>query len=98
MDGMGKKIEYIDNNTNNSTNGTNETSSNEKEMKGVKLRVVVDDEPIAEETVEPTAKQYYSITSTNEIVRVKIYIDGLLAKQPYIEINLNNADNITKIQ
>ena len=99
MDKMGKKVEYIDNNTSsNSINGTDEISSNEKEMKDVKLKVVVDGEQIVEEDVAPTAKKYCSITSTNEIVRVKIYIDGSLAKQPYIEINLNSTSDITKIQ
>ena len=99
MDEMGKQIEYIDNSSN-SKNEMNETSSsgNNKEMKKVKLEVIVDGDSIVEDNVEPTEKKWCPIKSTNEIVKVKIRIDGVLAKQPYIEINLNNADSITKIQ
>ena len=65
--------------------------------KDVTLKVEVDGKTIYNRKVAPTSNITCPISSNKEIVYVYVYIDEELAKQPYVEVNLNKISNESNI-
>lgn len=105
---LGGKVEYEDevSNKNTTTNATNtinavsNTTGNEttntsvaKKVKKVQLRIMVGNDKVFDEKVDPTTTNQIQSISGKGTVTIKVYIDEVLKSTK--DINLNTTDKLT---
>lgn len=89
---LGGKVEYEEGPTStNSTNETNSTSTN-KVVKNVVVRIVVGEDTVYKNSVDPTTTNLVQSISGKGTVTVKVYIDDVLKSTK--DVNLNNTSSV----
>ena len=105
---LGGKVEYenvIEDNKNTNTSNTTSNSTSEnntivnnstttKKVKNVKVRIMVGDDTVLNESVDPTTTNLVKSISGKGTVIIKVYIDDVLAKGTPVNINLNTTDQL----
>ena len=85
-------IEYEENTS--STNSTNETNSTSTTptVKNVTVRIVVGEDTVYRNSIDPTTTNLYQTISGKGTVTVKVYIDDVVAATK--DVNLNNTRDV----
>ena len=90
---LGGKVEYEETPTT-STNSTNETNTIEqnKVLKNVEVKIVVGDDTVYKNKVDPTTTNLFQSISGKGTITVKVYIDDVLKSTK--DINLNSTNSV----
>ena len=90
---LGGKVEYEETPTT-STNSTNETNTIEqnKVVKNVEVKIVVGDDTVYKNKVDPTTTNLFQSISGKGTITVKVYIDDVLKSTK--DINLNSTNSV----
>ena len=102
---LGGKVEYENITTNSSKTNTSNTSnttantaneantSSNKKVKNVKLKIMVGNDTVYNDQVDPTTTSLIQSISGKGTVTVKVYIDDVLKSTK--DVNLNSTDKLT---
>ncbi len=84
------KVEYLETNT---TNETENNASSDKVVKNVTVKILVGEDTVYKESIDPTTTNLVQTISGKGTVLVRVYIDDILKSTK--DVNLNTTNSLT---